>query len=178
MGAMASGIISLTIVSTTVYSGADQRKHQSTVSLAFVRRIHQDRWMHKKPVTRKMSPFDDVIMLYDIYEICHYAIHSMSDAYSFGYYIDIHTYIHSLTSGVTIWLQMPLYTHTKMGGLFAFYKYILLKTYSCKNRNMHRQCIQYCNIAFNASIVFYETLNFIKRNEAFFVKHVSSSTVL
>ena len=36
MCAMAFQIISLTIVYSTVYSGADQRKHQSTVSLAFV----------------------------------------------------------------------------------------------------------------------------------------------
>ena len=64
MGLMASQITSLTIVYTTVYSGGDQRKHQSSASLAFVRGIH--RWPvnspHKGPVTRKMFPFDDVIM--------------------------------------------------------------------------------------------------------------------
>ena len=42
MSAMAYHITSLTIVYSTVYSGADQRKHQSSVSLAFVRGIH--RW--------------------------------------------------------------------------------------------------------------------------------------
>ena len=41
MGAMASQITSLTIVYSTVYSGADQRKHQSSASLAFVRGIHR-----------------------------------------------------------------------------------------------------------------------------------------
>ena len=41
MGAMASQIRSLTIVYSTVYSGADQRKHQSSVSLAFVQGIHR-----------------------------------------------------------------------------------------------------------------------------------------
>ena len=55
MGVMASQIISLTIVYSTVYSGSDQRKHQSSASLAFVRGIH--RWPvnppHKGPVTRK-----------------------------------------------------------------------------------------------------------------------------
>ena len=62
MSAMASQIASLTIVYSTVYSVADQRKHQSSASLAFVRWIHQ--WIpHTKgPVTRKMIPFDDVIM--------------------------------------------------------------------------------------------------------------------
>ena len=56
MSAMASQITSLTIVYSSVYSGADQRKHQSSASLAFVRGIH--RWPvnspHKWPVTRKM----------------------------------------------------------------------------------------------------------------------------
>ena len=41
MSAMASQITSLTNVCFTVYSGADQRKHQSSPSLAFVRGIHQ-----------------------------------------------------------------------------------------------------------------------------------------
>ena len=41
MGAIASQITSLTIVYSTVYSDADQRKHQSSASLAFVRRIHR-----------------------------------------------------------------------------------------------------------------------------------------
>ena len=65
MGPMASPITSLTLVYSTVYSGTDQRKHQSSMSLAFVRGIH--RWPanspHKGPVTRKMFPFDDVIMI-------------------------------------------------------------------------------------------------------------------
>ena len=63
MGTMASHITSLTIVYSTVYSGADQRKHQSSASLAFVRWIHRGpvNSPHKWPVTRKMVPFDDVI---------------------------------------------------------------------------------------------------------------------
>ena len=64
MGAMASQITSLTIVYSTVYSGADQRKHQSSTPLAFVRGIHRGpvNSPHKWPITRKMFPFDDVIM--------------------------------------------------------------------------------------------------------------------
>ena len=65
MGTMASQITTPTIVYSTVYSGADKRKHQSSASLAFVRGIH--RWPgnspHKWPVTRKMFPFDDVTMV-------------------------------------------------------------------------------------------------------------------
>ena len=41
MTAMASQITSLTIVYSTVYSGTDQIKHQSSASLAFVRGIHR-----------------------------------------------------------------------------------------------------------------------------------------
>ena len=64
MGAIASQITSLTIVYSTVYSDADQRKHQSSASLAFVRGIHRGpvNSPHKWPVTRKKFPFDDVIM--------------------------------------------------------------------------------------------------------------------
>ena len=39
MGAIASQITSLTIVYSTVYSDADQRKHESSASLTFVRRV-------------------------------------------------------------------------------------------------------------------------------------------
>ena len=65
MGVMASQITSLTIVYSTVYSGADPRKLQSSASPAFVRGIHL--WLvnspHKGPVTRNMFPFHDFIML-------------------------------------------------------------------------------------------------------------------
>ena len=71
---MASKITSPTIVYSTVYSGADQRKHQSSASMAIVRGIH--RWPvnspHKGPVTRKMFPIDDVIM--------GYVLHNQRDA--------------------------------------------------------------------------------------------------
>ena len=46
------------------YLDADQRKHQSSASLAFVWGIHRGpvNSPHKWPVARKMFPFDDVIM--------------------------------------------------------------------------------------------------------------------
>ena len=64
MSTMASQITSLTLVYSTVYSDADQRKHHSSTSLAFVRGIHRSpvNSLHKWPVTRKMFPFEDVIM--------------------------------------------------------------------------------------------------------------------
>ena len=45
MTTMVSQITSLTVVYSTVYSDADQRKHQSSASLAFVWGIHRDRWI-------------------------------------------------------------------------------------------------------------------------------------
>ena len=64
MGAVTSQITSLTIVYSTVYSDADQRKQQSSASLAFVRGIHRRpvNSPRKWPVTRKKLPFDDIIM--------------------------------------------------------------------------------------------------------------------
>ena len=61
---MSSQITSFSTVCSAVCLGANQRKHQSFASLAFVRGIH--RWPvnspHKRPVTRKMFSFDDVTM--------------------------------------------------------------------------------------------------------------------
>ena len=67
MDSMAYQITSLTIVYSTVYSDADQRKHQSSSSLAFVWGIHRGpvNSPHKWPVTRKMFPYDDVITILD-----------------------------------------------------------------------------------------------------------------
>ena len=41
MSTMGSQITSLTIAYSSVYSGADQRRHQNSASLAFVRGIHR-----------------------------------------------------------------------------------------------------------------------------------------
>ena len=64
MRAMMSQITGVSIVCSTVCSGADQRTLQSSASLAFVRGVQ--RWPmdspHKGPATRKMFPFDDVII--------------------------------------------------------------------------------------------------------------------
>ena len=61
---MTSQINDVSVVCPAVCSGADQRKHQSSAPLAFVGEIH---WSpvnspNKRPVARKMFPFDDVIM--------------------------------------------------------------------------------------------------------------------
>ena len=70
MGAMASQINTLTIICSTVYSGADHRKHQSSASLAFVWGIHRCpvNSRHKGPVTQKIfhlmtSSWNDLLSL-------------------------------------------------------------------------------------------------------------------
>ena len=65
MGVIASQITSVVIIYSTVDSGADQRKYQSSASLAFVQEIHRRpvNSPHKWSVTPKMFPIDDVIML-------------------------------------------------------------------------------------------------------------------
>ena len=69
---MASEISSVSIVYSTVCSGAYQREYQSFASLALVRGTR--RWPvnspHKGPVTRKMFPFDDVIILFYSWGLC------------------------------------------------------------------------------------------------------------
>ena len=65
---MASQITGVLTVNSTVCSGADQRKHQSSASLSFVRGIHG--WPvtspHKGPVTRKRFPYDEVHHAMDV----------------------------------------------------------------------------------------------------------------
>ena len=68
MSMIVSQITGISIVCLTICPCTDQRKHQSSTSLAFVRGIH---WWpvdspHKRPVTQKMFPFDHVIMLIKI----------------------------------------------------------------------------------------------------------------
>ena len=64
MSAISSQITGVSIVCPTLVSGTNQSKYQSSASLAFVRGIHRSpvNSPHKRPVTRKMFPFDDVIM--------------------------------------------------------------------------------------------------------------------
>ena len=65
MSAITSQITGVSIVYPFVCSGADQRKHESSASLAFVSGIHRSpvNSHHKGPVTRKMFPFHDFMKL-------------------------------------------------------------------------------------------------------------------
>ena len=79
MSTMASQITGISSVYSTVCCGADQRKHQSLASLVFVRGIHRCpvNSPHKGPVTQKMFPFDDVIMV-KLFDTHHIGVHARS----------------------------------------------------------------------------------------------------
>ena len=81
---IASQITRRTIVYLTVYPGADQRKHKSSASLAFVRGIY--RWSvyspHNWPVTLKIFPFDDVITIRGI-RMTYYQQHAYASENNF-----------------------------------------------------------------------------------------------
>ena len=82
--AMASQITSIWIVYSDLCSGAHQRKHQSSVSLAFVRGIRRSPLdsRHKGPVAQRIFPFDDVITLHRfcVVGIKFYIIHHLTKA--------------------------------------------------------------------------------------------------
>ena len=96
---MASQITSVTIVYSTVCSGVHHRKHQSSASLACVTEIQQ--WAvnfpHKGPVTRKMFPYDDVIM--GLYVVIFGAL----CRYSHGKYV---WYFHQRTLRISMWYEI------------------------------------------------------------------------
>ena len=75
MGKKASQITSLTTVCSHMYSGADRRKHQSSVSLASVRGIHRSpvNFPHKRPVTWEcfhlMTSSCTLVYLFQFYEV-------------------------------------------------------------------------------------------------------------
>ena len=95
MSAMAFQITNLTIVYSTVYSGADQRKHPNSMSLAFVWGIHL--WpvnsAHKGPVTRKMLPFDDVSMSWGQFQLEMLKISSLDWVWKLLIYQHMHSLV-------------------------------------------------------------------------------------
>ena len=124
IGTMASQITSLAIVCSTVYSSADQRKYQSSASMAFVRGIH--RWPvnspHKWPVTRKMFPFDDVIMN-EVAHVIHMELRESTTCacYIYIYIKHIYTCAHINVYVYCILLQKLLYGVVWSGGFTRFW---------------------------------------------------------
>ena len=69
MGAVASQTTSHTIVYSTVYSDSDQRKHFAKHRVTGLC-VGNSPGPHKRPVTRKIFSFDDVIMFIISWYIC------------------------------------------------------------------------------------------------------------
>ena len=106
MGMIASQITSLTIVYLTFYLDADQSKHQSSVSLAFVWGIHRGpvNSSHKWPVTRQMFPSDDLIMIWNVLGSVTFLLMSMLHKNLIYYNLDITIkFAHALKFVVMVW---------------------------------------------------------------------------
>ena len=98
IGAMASQIAGVSIVYSTVCSGTNQIKQQSSASLAFVRGIH--RWSgnspHKGSVTRKVFPFNAVIMS----SISAFHLYILQGTW----WVVFHQYYHNLSFFIFTWI--------------------------------------------------------------------------
>ena len=81
MTIMASQITSLTVVYSTVYSDADQRKHQSSASLAFMWGIHQDRWI----LRTKASYAENVSIWWRHHVVCQHKFQNKLQKYKYAY---------------------------------------------------------------------------------------------
>ena len=129
MGAIASQVSSLTIVYSIVYWDADQRKHQGSASLAFVRGIHRGpvNSPHKWPVTRKMFPFDDAIM----FKVDNFTwkSHPSLTVYIYNIYIYIYIWRVTIENGERI--------DTKLGGGWCHWCRDANKTLSCESVRFH-----------------------------------------
>ena len=85
-GAIASQITSLAIVYSAFYSGADQRKTSKlrVTGLCAGNSPGNGEFPHKWPVTRKMFPFDDVIVYSDI--PCRWHLHILTSQICLPWY--------------------------------------------------------------------------------------------
>ena len=111
MSAMASQITGLTIVDSTVCSGADQRKHQSSASLAFVRGT--DRWF---PAQRTRNA-DDVSIWWRHYDVACFV--DYFTLFSRRLKASSNIIIHP-SNGVTRSMTSGLYTKVKVSVLMTF----------------------------------------------------------
>ena len=121
MGEMASQITSLTIVYSTVYSGADQRKHKSFASLDFVGHSSvTDEFLSQMACNAEMFPYDDVIMC-NILDRCHVGLVDAVPVTQYG--VTLHV------NGLVIWCRYMI------GSTFsADYCHTLLYTRLFKER--------------------------------------------
>ena len=111
MGVMTSQITIITIVYSTIYSGADQRKHQSSASLATPRHWWPVNSPHKWPVTRKMFPFNDIIKI-PCLGIADYDFNELMDFWN--------------TGNARIWKGFPYIKHCTAFNMVYLSRYIYI----------------------------------------------------
>ena len=164
MSAMASQITSLVIVYSTVYSSADQRKHEISASPAFVQEIH--RWPvnspHKGPVMTKMFPFwwrhHGCDMDLDILVSCHDILQTEVDAPGQWYRKNINC--HWLPCELTLLLLDIGFTHQFTGAKYKLYERVHLVaclmihsspvSMQCPHKSIMRD-IRHCHCQWHAS---------------------------
>ena len=109
MGTVASQITSLMIVYSIVYSGTDQRKHQSSASLALVRGIRRDRWIPRTKGQLRETCFHLMTSSWNVgkyvaadhWPRTHYEC-LMVDKNYFTYQIDAH-HLDLMRSSISLW---------------------------------------------------------------------------
>ena len=102
----AVSVTGVSIVCWIFCSGADQRKHQSSASLAFVRGTHRS--PHKGRVTRKMFPFDDAIM----------SLNFLGELSTFA---ELCILSHFIPLGCFVWLPQCQWRNTEQYGNITLY---------------------------------------------------------
>ena len=143
MGAMASQMTSLTVVYLIVHSGADQRKHQSYASLAFVWAGNSPvtgEFPAQRPVMRKMFPFDDIIMYLRHIDTCMLAV---------SYIRSISLLGHAFQQCTVLCLELPAFIGTRHKGVWVSKGIIFHQTYVISvrremNRYRYIHFVWYC----------------------------------
>ena len=116
-------ITSLMVVYSIVYSDADQRKHQSSASLAFVWGIHRDRWI---PRTKGQLRGKCFHLMTSSCTFAHapITIKFAYDAWQLqSYILLLYTYLplllstHSISNGVWIYAELASYQSQRMAML-------------------------------------------------------------
>ena len=112
MGVMTSQITSFMIVYSSVYSDADQRKHQSSTSLAFVRGIHQ--WPVNYPQKRVSNNIKTNMVKFPLIWWCHHKadafyIFSISPPLSFN-----PLQAEVIWGNIRIYLHVPSFFNTEI----------------------------------------------------------------
>ena len=104
MTTMASQITSLTVIYSTVYTDADQRKHQSSPSLDFVWGTHRDRWIPRTEGQLRGKCFHLMTSswsnLYILYECCAVILY-LKNKHQINYFHKSHVIMIYLTNTIT-----------------------------------------------------------------------------